>query len=152
MDSCRFSCHITSSPTALPSGDAEGFMSLLADMLAGVPYSEKGSAEAHFQNACYILFSLMGQFVAIEDRTSDGRIDLTVETPHRIYIFELKADSTPEAAMEQIRNPTKPTTPQLPPQSRRRHPLKISEIDHREMSQVSMLRVAFVKLMPIFMT
>ena len=45
----------------------------------------------------------MGQFVAIEDRTSDGRIDLTVETPHRIYIFELKADSTPEAAMEQIR-------------------------------------------------
>ena len=88
--------------TAILSGDAEGFMSLLADMLAGVPYSEKGSAEAHFQNACYILFSLMGQFVAIEDRTSDGRIDLTVETPHRIYIFELKADSTPEAAMEQI--------------------------------------------------
>ena len=89
--------------TAILSGDAEGFMSLLADMLAGVPYSEKGSAEAHFQNACYILFSLMGQFVAIEDRTSDGRIDLTVETPRYIYIFELKADSTPEAAMEQIR-------------------------------------------------
>lgn len=77
-------------------------MSLLESMLAGVPYSEKGSVEAHFQNACYILFTLMGQYVRIEDRTSDGRIDLTVETPHYIYIFEFKTDASPEIAMAQI--------------------------------------------------
>ncbi|MDE6682667.1 MAG: ATP-binding protein, partial [Muribaculaceae bacterium] len=88
--------------TALSSGDTIGFMTLLESMIAGVPYSEKGSAEAHFQNACYLLFTLMGQFVNVEDRTSNGRIDLTVETPGYIYIFEFKIDSTPEEAMKQI--------------------------------------------------
>ena len=88
--------------TALTSGDADSFMKLLESMLAGVPYSEKGSAEAHFQNAAYILFTLMGQFVTIEDRTSNGRIDLTVETPQFLYIFEFKVDSSPEEAMKQI--------------------------------------------------
>lgn len=88
--------------TALTSGDVDGFMKLLESMLAGVPYSEKGSAEAHFQNAAYILFSLMGQYVRIEDRTSDGRVDLTVETSQYIYIFEFKVDSTPEEALKQI--------------------------------------------------
>lgn len=88
--------------TAITSGNPEDFMSILESMIAGVPYSEKGSPEAHFQNACYLLFTLMGYFVSIEDRTSDGRIDLTVETPRFVYIFEFKINSTAEKAMEQI--------------------------------------------------
>lgn len=87
---------------AITSGRVEEFMSFLESMLAGVPYSEKGSAEAHFQNAAYILFMLMGQYVKIEDRTSDGGIDLTVETHDFIYIFEFKINSTPEEALAQI--------------------------------------------------
>ncbi|MDE6296326.1 MAG: ATP-binding protein, partial [Muribaculaceae bacterium] len=87
---------------ALTSGDVDGFMELMQSMLAGIPYSEKGSAEAHFQNAAYILFSLMGQYVGIEERTSDGRIDLTVETTKYIYIFEFKINSTAEEALKQI--------------------------------------------------
>lgn len=86
----------------LTSGNVEGFMQLLESMLAGIPYSEKGSAEAHFQNAAYILFQLMGQYVGVEDRTSDGRIDLTVETPKFIYIFEFKINSSSEEAMNQM--------------------------------------------------
>lgn len=78
------------------------FMELLESMIAGIPYSEKGSAEDHFQNAAYILFTLMGHYVLLEDRTSDGHIDLTVETSQYVYIFEFKFDSTAEAAMEQI--------------------------------------------------
>ena len=88
--------------TAILSGDTDVFMRELESMIAGIPYSEKGSAEAHFQNAAYILFTLMGQYVRVEDRTSDGRIDLTVETPEYVYIFEFKIDSSPEVAMEQI--------------------------------------------------
>ncbi len=88
---------------ALASGETRTFMMLLESMLAGVPYSEKGSAEAHFQNAAYILFTLMGQYVRIEDRTSDGRIDLTVETSRYVYIFEFKVDSSADEAMRQIR-------------------------------------------------
>ncbi|MDE6234981.1 MAG: ATP-binding protein [Muribaculaceae bacterium] len=83
-------------------GDAEGFMKRLESMIAGVPYSEKGSTEAHFQNAIYILFQLMGYYTRMEERTSDGRIDLKVETDRYIYIFEFKIDSTSRAAIEQI--------------------------------------------------
>ena len=83
-------------------GDAEGFMKRLESLIAGVPYSEKGSAEAHFQNAIYILFQLMGYYTRMEERTSDGRIDLKVETDRYIYIFEFKIDSTSRAAIEQI--------------------------------------------------
>ncbi len=85
------------------SGDAEGFMSRLETMIAGVPYSEKGSAEAHFQNAMYLLFNLLGFYTSMEYRTSSGRIDLKVETDRYIYIFEFKVNSTSMAAMEQIK-------------------------------------------------
>lgn len=46
----------------------------------------------------------MGQFVKVEDHTSDGRIDLTVETSRYVYIFEFKVDSSVQSAMEQIRH------------------------------------------------
>lgn len=87
---------------ALTAGDVKTFMTLLESMIAGVPYSEKGSTEAHFQNAAYILFTLMGQYVKVEDRTSNGRIDLTVETPEYVFVFEFKVDASPEEAMKQI--------------------------------------------------
>ena len=84
------------------AGKPEGFMKRMESLMASVPYNEKGSAEAHFQNAVYLLFTLLGQFTKMEDRTSDGRIDLQVETAEYIYIFEFKIDSSSEKAMEQI--------------------------------------------------
>lgn len=44
----------------------------------------------------------MGHYTRMEDRTSDGRIDLCVETSHYIYIFEFKVDSSSQAAINQI--------------------------------------------------
>ncbi|MDE6409887.1 MAG: ATP-binding protein [Muribaculaceae bacterium] len=87
---------------AILKGDIEEFMNLLSSMISGVPYSEKGSAEAHFQNATYLLFTLMGFYTNTEVRTSDGRIDLKLETPRFVYIFEFKIDSSAEEAMSQI--------------------------------------------------
>ncbi|MDE6682845.1 MAG: ATP-binding protein, partial [Muribaculaceae bacterium] len=84
------------------AGKPEGFMKRMESLIASVPYNEKGLAEAHFQNAVYLLFTLIGQYTKMEDRTSDGRIDLQVETAEYIYIFEFKIDSSSEKAMEQI--------------------------------------------------
>ncbi|MDE6273279.1 MAG: PD-(D/E)XK nuclease domain-containing protein, partial [Muribaculaceae bacterium] len=84
------------------AGDAEGFMRRMETLIAGVPYSEKGSAEGHFQNAVYLLFSLMGFYCKMEERTSAGRIDIRLETDRCIFIIEFKIDSTAQAAMEQI--------------------------------------------------
>lgn len=88
---------------AVRDGKPEKFMKSMDSLVAGVPYSEKGSAESHFQNAVYLLFTLLGFFARMEQRTSDGRIDLTIETPHRVYIFEFKIDSNAEKAMAQIK-------------------------------------------------
>lgn len=84
-------------------GNAENFMKRLDSLIAKVPYSEKGTPpESHFQNAIYLIFTLMGFYVRMEERVSDGRIDLTVETEGKIYLFEFKIDSTAETAMKQI--------------------------------------------------
>lgn len=85
------------------NGDIPGFMKHLTSMVAGVPYSEKyRPSESHFQNIIYLLYTLLGFYVEMEMKTSDGRIDLVVGTCAYIYIFEFKIDKTAEAAMAQI--------------------------------------------------
>ncbi len=94
---------VTDFVVAVRDGEPQTFMRKMESLVASVPYSEKGASESHFQNVIYLLFTLMGYFCQTEVRTSDGRIDLRVETDRYIYIFEFKIDSTSEAAMEQIR-------------------------------------------------
>lgn len=48
--------------------------------------------------------TLIGIDVKAEVHTSDGRIDLLIETSEYIYIIELKYDGTPEEALRQIEN------------------------------------------------
>lgn len=45
---------------------------------------------------------LIGIDAKAEVHTSDGRIDLLIETPYYVYIIELKYDATPEEALRQI--------------------------------------------------
>ncbi len=85
-------------------GKPEDFLRRLDSLLAGMGYAEKGSPEARFQDAIYLLFTLLGEYANIERRTSDGRIDLTVETPDFLYIFEFKIDSDAKEAIDQIKN------------------------------------------------
>ena len=84
------------------AGKPEAFMKRMESLIAAIPYNGKGSAEDHFQNAVYLLFNLMGFYAKMEDRTSDGRIDLQVESHDCIFIFEFKIDSSARVAMDQI--------------------------------------------------
>ncbi len=87
------------------NGETETMMSRMKSLIAGIPYAGKGSdSEAYFQNVIYLLFTLMGFHTHMEMRTSDGRIDLTVEAKDYIYIFEFKINSSAEAAISQIHN------------------------------------------------
>ncbi len=84
-------------------GNAEELMRRLASLVARVPYGGKGSVpEDHFQNAIYLVFTLMGYRAHVEQRMSRGRIDMTVETDRYVYIFEFKVDASASEAMEQI--------------------------------------------------
>ncbi len=83
-------------------GEPEKLMKELDAYFAGIPYDLKMDNENNFHNAIYILLSLIGIDAKVEVHTSDGRIDLLIETPKYVYIIELKFDSTPEEALNQI--------------------------------------------------
>lgn len=83
-------------------GSPDQFMKNLTSYFALIPYDLKMENENNFQNALYILLTLIGVNTKAEVHTSDGRIDLVIETPKYIYIIELKYDSTAEEALRQI--------------------------------------------------
>ncbi|MBR1681816.1 MAG: ATP-binding protein [Bacteroidaceae bacterium] len=84
------------------SGDAEGFMHRLQDFFADGDYQVVGNTEKYFQNTLYVFFRLLGFYVNVERRTSNGRIDVLIQTPDYIYILELKINQTAAAALQQI--------------------------------------------------
>ena len=86
-------------------GKAEQFLSRLKSLFASAPYdSVKGDKENHFQNMMWVVFKMMGFYSQTEYHTSDGRIDLLVETPQYRYIMEFKLDGTAEEALQQIKD------------------------------------------------
>lgn len=85
-------------------GDPQAFMTRLDSLLRGVPHiGSTEPREIYFQNAIYLIFKMVGFHTHMEDYTSNGRIDLTVETDAYAYVFEFKIDKTAAEAMQQIR-------------------------------------------------
>ncbi|MDE6297536.1 MAG: PD-(D/E)XK nuclease domain-containing protein, partial [Muribaculaceae bacterium] len=56
----------------------------------------------NFHNAFYLLTHIIGLDTQTEVHTSNGSIDLKIETEDYIYIIELKYDRSPEEALSQI--------------------------------------------------
>ncbi len=83
-------------------GDAEGFMRRMEAFFANGDYALMGDKELYFHNAVYVFFSLLGLYVEVERHTTNGRMDILVQTKDYIYIFELKIDQSADAAMKQI--------------------------------------------------
>ena len=86
----------------MESGDAEGFMRRLESFFSKGDYQLMGDKEVYFHNAIYVFFTLLGFYVEVERHTTDGRMDILAQTPHYIYIFELKINQSAEAALQQI--------------------------------------------------
>ena len=87
--------------------DLEAFMSKLKSYFASIPYDivpKRNLDEKYFQLIFYLLMRSTSFNVNIEDRTSDGRIDLVLEADDNIYLFEFKIDSSAKAALEQIKD------------------------------------------------
>ena len=87
---------------AIRKGDAEGFMRRLENFFANGDYQVMGDLELYFQNTLYVFFRLMGFYVEVERHTTDGRMDILMQTPQYIYILELKLDKTADEALAQI--------------------------------------------------
>lgn len=84
------------------SGNAEGFMQRVERFFDGGDYQVAGKAELYFQNTLWALFKLLGLYVDVERHTTDGRMDILVETKDYVYILELKIDQSADDALQQI--------------------------------------------------
>ena len=76
----------------IEGGNPDEMMKYLDAYFAGIPYDLKMDSENNFHNAFYILTTLIGIDAKAEVHTSDGRIDLLIETPRFIYVIELKSE------------------------------------------------------------
>jgi hypothetical protein len=85
-------------------GDIEAFLKKLKIFFSDVPYDMTSRYESYYQIILYILFKLMGFYIKAEYRTSNGRIDLLLQTNTDTYIIELKVNGTAQQALEQINN------------------------------------------------
>ena len=85
------------------SGDITAFMTRLESFFANTPYDLIKDTENHYQNVLFILCNLCGLYTKAEFHTSNGRVDMTIETPDYVYIFEFKYNGTAEEAMSQIK-------------------------------------------------
>ena len=87
----------------IKNGDIDGALELFRTFLATVPYCENTKYEGHFQQLMYVVFSLLTDYrILVEQRTSKGRTDITLETQDSIYIMELKFGNTADEALAQI--------------------------------------------------
>ena len=90
------------------SGNYDAFFHRLQSFFADTPYEviagqkPERDTELHYQNVLFIVFKLVGLYTQVEYHTSNGRIDLVLQTDRYVYIMEFKLNGTAEEALRQI--------------------------------------------------
>jgi hypothetical protein len=93
----------------LTASNIDAFMTRLKALFASVPYGIAQRNEHYYQSIFYLVFTLMGQFVKVEEHTYKGRSDAVVQTKDSVFVFEFKlesgdGDGAASKALEQIDN------------------------------------------------
>lgn len=87
---------------SITEGNPKSFMQILSSLFANTSYQIQGETEKDFQYAMYIISALLGEYVQVERTTSNGRIDLIIQTKEFVYLFELKVNADADVALKQI--------------------------------------------------
>ena len=102
-ESAKANTTIAKMSVLVKKGDMDAAFSLLNDFLETVPYCDNTNYEGHWQQTLYIMFALLTNYrISVEPHTAKGRIDITMETDHTIYVMELKFNKSVEEALAQI--------------------------------------------------
>lgn len=101
-DKVDSSFHIQKFVREIRSGDYNSFFRRLQSLFADTPYELVRDLELHYQNVLFIVFKLIGFYVKAEYHTSEGRIDLVLQTDSFIYLMEFKLNGTADDALRQI--------------------------------------------------
>ena len=84
------------------TGQPDAFLRRLQSIFADTPYELIRDLEVHYQNVLFIVFRLVGFYVKAEYHTSEGRVDLVLQTDRYIYVMEFKLEGSAEEALQQI--------------------------------------------------
>ena len=87
---------------AIFADDMEQALTLMRAYLAGVSYRLSNKTERDVQTIFYLLFSLVGAYVKVEEESSHGRADVVITMPSVVYVMELKFDGSADEALGQI--------------------------------------------------
>jgi hypothetical protein len=110
MDSDKVYNVATDISLAFDDGDYDTALSLIQSFLAGVPVmqGEESSLqdirarETYYHKQLFIVFRMLHDDAWAEVQQAVGKPDIVVKTRKYIYIIEIKLDSTPQVALEQI--------------------------------------------------
>ncbi len=81
----------------------EQFFEIMSSIFSSIPYTlESRRDEAYFHTVFYLMLCASGVNARSEMITCDGRIDLVIEFPDKIYIIEFKCNQSAEAGIAQI--------------------------------------------------
>jgi hypothetical protein len=94
----------------LSQGDYDTALNLVRSFLAGVPVMQGEEAslqdmrgrETYYHKQLFIIFRMLHDDAWAEVQQAVGRPDIVVKTHKYIYIIEVKLDSTPQVALEQL--------------------------------------------------
>ena len=87
---------------AVIADDMEQALTLIRAYLAGVSYRLSNKTERDVQTIFYLVFSLIGSFIKVEEESAHGRADVVITLPSVVYVMELKFDGSADAALRQI--------------------------------------------------
>jgi hypothetical protein len=95
---------------ALRDGNVTEAMLQFKSALASIPFmkgdkeilADAEKTEAHYHILFYFFFRMLHNEVYAEVRNSVGATDVVIKTPKYIYVVEIKIDSTPDVALQQI--------------------------------------------------
>jgi hypothetical protein len=102
IDNTQTAFVITNFVKDIRAGKVDEFFKRLSSLFADTPYELVKDLENHYQNVLFIVTKLMGFYVKAEYHTSEGRIDLLLQTPDYTYVMEFKLNGTAEEALAQI--------------------------------------------------
>jgi hypothetical protein len=110
MDSDKVYNVATDISLAFDDGDYDEALNLIRSFLAGIPVmqGEESSLqdirarETYYHKQLFIIFRMLHDDAWAEVQQAVGKPDIVVKTRKYIYIIEVKLDSTPQVALEQI--------------------------------------------------
>ena len=78
--------------SALSNNNVKLFVDLMGSLIKNIPYNihKEKLDEGYFHTIIHVITAVLGMNPVSEAETSDGRIDMMIEYPNRIFIMEFK--------------------------------------------------------------